>query len=112
MNIFDMIGLTGVACYIYGFVGLQVLNFQPQGYPYLICNLLGAILTLISLAYAFNLASFVSQIVWLLISVISMYKQIKNRAIQPMSNITHAHVAHDNHLYQDDYAYMVKTDTT
>lgn len=101
MNIiFDMIGLIGVACYIYGFVGLQVLNFQPQGYPYLICNLLGAILTLISLAYAFNLASFVSQIVWLFISVISMYKEKKNRAIQPIASMT---PTHDNHFYQDSY---------
>lgn len=85
MTVFDLIGLVGVVFYILGFVGLQVWTWQPHSYRYLLCNLFGALLTLISLYYSFNLASCISQLIWFGISGFGLL-QVKKQNQQTTLN--------------------------
>lgn len=79
MTVFDVIGLIGVVFYIAGFVGLQIWAWQPQSYRYLLCNLFGALFTLISLYYSFNLASCITQLIWLGVSAFGVMQTVKSK---------------------------------
>jgi hypothetical protein len=70
MNGPDVIGLIGVAAYLsaYGLVQLGALKVEDNRYALL--NALGAILILYSLLFDFNLASFVTQSAWLMLTAL------------------------------------------
>lgn len=70
--IFEMAGYAGVAFYIGSYVALQTGLIPGVGYTYALLNLVGAALVLVSLTFAFNMASAMIQISWIVISVIGM----------------------------------------
>jgi hypothetical protein len=77
MSLPDVIGLAGVAAYLsaYGLLQLGMLKLEDPRYALL--NGLGALLILYSLAYDFNLASFVTQAAWLVLTIVGY---IRSRA--------------------------------
>ena len=74
-----MIGFSGVALLIITYALLQLDRINPKGFWYSFNNMVVAILVSISLYYTPNLASWVIEVFWFLISVygIVMYFKIK-----------------------------------
>ena len=74
MLISDYVGLVGVACILAAYFLLQLEKVKSDGLWYLLLNLTGACLLLISLMVTFNLASFIIEICWLAISLFGLSK--------------------------------------
>ena len=60
----DLCGLVGVVLMLGAYVGAQNGRFDPARAPALLMNLGGACLVMLSLAFAFNLAAFVTEAAW------------------------------------------------
>jgi len=80
MGVPDLVGLIGVAAYLsaYGLLQLGVLKVEDSRYALL--NALGAILILYSLLFDFNLASFVTQSAWLVLTAIGYIRSHVKRS--------------------------------
>jgi hypothetical protein len=61
------------------FGGVQMEKLDPHGAPALLMNLAGAILVLISLIFAFNLASFALETVWASMATYGLIKLLMRR---------------------------------
>jgi hypothetical protein len=57
---------------------MQIDRMDPKGFLFSLLNTLGAICILISLLYAWNLASFVMEVIWLTLSLYGTLKAYKN----------------------------------
>jgi len=76
----DAIGFTGVALLIVTYALLQTDRIDPKGFWYSFNNMLVAILVSISLWYTPNLASWVIEVFWFIISVYGIVKYFKRKA--------------------------------
>jgi hypothetical protein len=77
MNTFgllDVVGLVGVVVYVAAYFCVQVLNHSPRGRLAVALNVIGPLCLLASLADTFNLASFLSQCFWLVLTVIGWWR--------------------------------------
>ncbi|MGX6647891.1 CBU_0592 family membrane protein [Maricaulaceae bacterium MS644] len=74
MLITDFIGIAGVACVLAAFFLLQIEKVRGDSLLYLLLNLFGACLLIVSLLVTFNLASFVIEVCWLAISLFGLSK--------------------------------------
>lgn len=83
----DVVGLVGVAAYVVAHFGVQVLHKSPTGAFTVRLNLIGPICLLISLMGSFNLASFLSQFFWLVLTLMGWWrsKQAGRPVAQPPS---------------------------
>jgi predicted membrane protein len=70
----DFVGLAGVSCILAAYFLLQIEKVRGDSVAYLVLNLCGAILLIVSLMVTFNLASFVIEICWLAISIFGLSK--------------------------------------
>lgn len=75
LNLIDIIGLVGVVLILLAYFFSQIGRWQHNSYPYLYSNLFGAILVMYSLYFNWNLASFVIECFWLLISIYGLTKR-------------------------------------
>ncbi len=73
--IYDAIGLAGVVAIIIAYFLLQADRVRYDDYSYLFFNGAGAALILVSLVYAFNLAAFVMEAIWVAISIYGAVKR-------------------------------------
>jgi len=62
-------GMVGVMLFLAAYAGSQTGQLNPQRAPALLMNLVGAVLVLLSMLEAFNLASFVLEAAWGVIAV-------------------------------------------
>ena len=78
----DLIGFSGVALLIITYALLQLDRIDPKGFWYSFNNMLVAILVSVSLWYTPNLASWVIEIFWFIISIygIVMYCKRQNES--------------------------------
>lgn len=74
MLLTDFIGIAGVACVIGAYFLLQLERVRGDSFSYLLLNLVGAVLLIISLLVTFNLASFIIELCWLAISLFGLSK--------------------------------------
>ncbi|MGJ3230286.1 MAG: CBU_0592 family membrane protein [Oceanicaulis sp.] len=74
MLITDVIGIAGVACVLAAYFLLQIEKVRGDSVLYLMLNLTGACLLIVSLMVTFNLASFIIEICWLAISLFGLGK--------------------------------------
>lgn len=74
MLLTDVIGITGVACVLAAFFLLQIEKVRGDSLLYLLLNLTGACLLIVSLLVTFNLASFIIEVCWLAISLFGLAK--------------------------------------
>jgi hypothetical protein len=72
MSAADVIGIVGVICYQIAYAGLQLGRLQRDGKLYFYLNLFGPCCLLYSLVFHFNLAAAISQLLWLMWSVVGM----------------------------------------
>lgn len=75
LNVFDAIGLLGFATYLGGFGALQFGWLDGNGKAYAWVNVIGASFVLISLYDAFNLASLLIQVSWIIIGYIGIVRR-------------------------------------
>ena len=75
----DAIGLVGVVLILLAYAGVQSGRLPAEDWRFSAVNGLGAALILVSLAFAFNLASFVIEIAWLSISLWGLWRAWRSR---------------------------------
>lgn len=76
---YDLVGNIGVALILLAYLGLTLERLDPKSARYSLMNGLGALLILVSLYFAFNLSSFIIEIVWLMISLIGLFNALRRR---------------------------------
>lgn len=76
----DLVGNVGVICFLLGYYLLQKGKAPYTGGVYLGLNLAGSILLIISLLVHWNLAAFVLEAAWALISIYGIYTHIYLKA--------------------------------
>ena len=79
----DLIGGIGVAILMVTFLLLQIGRIESNTLIYSLLNALGASLITISLLFDFNLAAFVMEIFWILISLVGVVRTLRMRARNP-----------------------------
>ncbi len=79
MDLHTAVGLIGVFCYLlaYALVQMRKLAVDADLYAYL--NIIGGVFGLYSLSHDFNLASCISQSMWLVFTLIGMKSARKRR---------------------------------
>ncbi len=82
LTIWSGFGLLGVALFLGAYGALQLGLIRGRSVTYTVLNLAGAIAMLVSLSEAFNLASALSNILWIVLSVIGLVRMAMNRARQ------------------------------
>ena len=75
--LFDAIGMLGVFMILAVYSLVQLDKMDVKGLFYSIINAVGAVFILISLTVTFNMASFVIECAWLVISLFGIYQAIK-----------------------------------
>lgn len=79
MTFADVIGLTGVMLYQVAYGGVQLGKFNQSNFIYLTLNLLAPCCVIFSLISEFNLASFVAQIFWSVITFVGIVRECRVR---------------------------------
>ena len=74
MSIPDQVGVLGVGLILVAYAGAAVGKMDPTRWPALTLNLVGAVLILISLAYDFNVASFLMEASWALVALFGLVR--------------------------------------
>ncbi len=73
----DLIGIIGVFVTIVAYMLLQLEKMAAKDLSFSALNTLGALLIIISLLYDWNLASFLMEAIWMLISLYGILKYYK-----------------------------------
>ena len=74
-----VVGLIGTLLVLLAFFLLQAQRLHGNGPAYQLLNAVGAAAIIVSLFHAFNLASMLLEIAWLLISVYGMIRSFRTR---------------------------------
>lgn len=74
LDLYDILGLSGAALFLVAYGGLQLNRLDPHKPRYLLMNLVGAILVLISLIHDFNLAAFALEAAWGVIAILGLIR--------------------------------------
>lgn len=75
LSLTDATGLVGVVAYIGAHFAVQVLHKSPTSNLVIALNVIGPVCILISLTGAFNLASFLTQVFWLMLTVAGWWRK-------------------------------------
>jgi predicted membrane protein len=75
----DVIGLIGVALILVAYFALQTQRLAAEDWRFSAINGVGALLIMISLYFTFNLASFVIEVFWLIISLYGLWQAWRRR---------------------------------
>jgi hypothetical protein len=81
LSLTDATGLVGVAAYVAAHFAVQVLHASPTGRLAIALNVLGPACILVSLSGAFNLASFLTQVFWLVLTVVGWWRRRANKVV-------------------------------
>lgn len=77
--IFNALGLAGVFLILLFYFLIQSGRTDPHKLPYLLGNLVGSSAVLISLFHDWNLASFVVEVFWVMISVYGLVRYFQRQ---------------------------------
>ncbi len=70
MTVPDAVGLVGVALYLGAYAGLQIGKLGLADVRYTVLNAVGGLAMIFSLVWSFNLAAFVTQVLWLVFTLV------------------------------------------
>ena len=76
---FDVVGMLGTAVVIGTYLLLQLGRLDGAGLAYSLANAAGAGMIIVSLAYEFNMAAFVVEAFWVLISLLGVARHLARR---------------------------------
>jgi len=85
LSLTDLIGILGVTVIVITYILLQVEKMDAKDVRFSILNALGAFLIIVSLMFKWNLASFLMEFIWMMISVYGVlkYYRMKKRGEVP-----------------------------
>jgi hypothetical protein len=75
LHLLDLIGLAGVVGYISAYFLVQIQHRSPVDPTVVLLNIAGAVCLLASLSASFNLASFLSQALWLVLTLAGWWRR-------------------------------------
>jgi len=78
-HLFDLAGFTGVVLIIVAYLLLQLEKLSSSSPKYSLLNAVGALLIMVSLAFAFNLSAFIVEVFWFLISLVGLWRALSSR---------------------------------
>lgn len=81
MKLVDIAGLVGVALVLVAYAAAALGKIDASRQVALAFNLVGALLILASLAYSFNVASFVMEGSWALVAAIGLVRNALKRKV-------------------------------
>lgn len=70
----NILGMIGVIFILIAYYLLNINSISAKSLTYLLANLVGSCLVLISLYYHFNLASVIIELAWISISLLGLYR--------------------------------------
>jgi len=79
LNWFDVAGFIGVLLIIIAYLLLQLDKLPSSAPSYSLMNAIGALLVIVSLLFDFNLAAFVVEAFWFLISLMGLARSVFSR---------------------------------
>ncbi|KDB51408.1 hypothetical protein X805_29890 [Sphaerotilus natans subsp. natans DSM 6575] len=74
LGVLDLVGLCGVCAYVVAHFLVQVRHESPRSRRIVALNVVGPLCVLVSLIGAFNISSFFSQSLWLLLTLTGWWK--------------------------------------
>jgi len=74
---YDIIGTIGVLIIIIAYFLLQINRLSTSHLSFSIMNIIGSIMILYSLSFNWNLASFIIEVFWILVSLIGVYNYFR-----------------------------------
>jgi hypothetical protein len=74
LTLTDLIGILGVFIIIVAYMLLQLEKMDAKDLSFSALNSFGALLIIISLLYDWNLASFIMEFTWMMISLYGIFK--------------------------------------
>jgi predicted ATPase len=74
LGLLDLVGLCGVGAYVVAHFLVQVRHESPRSRCIVALNVVGPLCVLVSLIGAFNISSFCSQSLWLLLTLTGWWK--------------------------------------
>jgi len=74
LGLLDLVGLCGVGAYVVAHFQVQVRHESPRSRRIVALNMIGPLCVLVSLIGAFNISSFFSQSLWLLLTLAGWWK--------------------------------------
>ena len=78
-HLFDLAGFIGVVLIIVAYLLLQLEKLPSSSPRYSLLNAAGALLIILSLIFAFNLAAFIVEAFWFLISLVGLWRSLNAR---------------------------------
>ena len=78
---YDIVGTVGVALIAVTYLLLQIGKLKSEDIRYSLLNGLGASLVIVSLLWEFNLAAFLMEAFWVLISIVGLLRYSAKAAI-------------------------------
>lgn len=75
----DFIGISGVAVIVIAYTLLQIEKMGAQDLSFSLLNSIGALLIIVSLLYNWNLASFLMEFTWMILSLYGVYKYYRTK---------------------------------
>jgi hypothetical protein len=81
-GLLDVVGLLGAVLLMVAYLLLQVNKLQSNGLTYSLLNAIGALLIVFSLLVNFNLAAFLIEVFWVLISLIGIIRYLRPRILR------------------------------
>lgn len=75
-NWFDFVGNVGVLLMVIAYLLLQLEKLSSSSINYLLLNVAGAVLVIVSLMFRFNLSAFLMEAFWLVISLYGLAKPL------------------------------------
>jgi hypothetical protein len=75
----DLAGLIGVVVMLWAYVGAQNGRIDPTGLTSLLMNIIGPLLVIFSLLFAFNLPAFMTEAAWASAAGISLVRLLLRR---------------------------------
>jgi len=75
----EVIGLIGVGITLLAYVLLNLRKLNPRHWSYSGLNAFGSVLIMFSLFYQWNLAAWVMELTWLIVSLYGVYQALRVR---------------------------------
>lgn len=84
----DLIGILGVTLIVIAYILLQVEKMGAQDLSFSLLNTIGAFFIIVSLLFEWNLASFLMEFIWMMISLYGVFKyyRLKKKEEVPSQN--------------------------
>ena len=76
--IINIIGVIGVIIIVFTYLLLQIDRINSKGFWFSFLNAFGSLMILYSLMYNWNLASFLIEFFWILISLFGLWKWFRS----------------------------------